>query len=203
MQIKKSEIEETILLCAKDEFVLHGYENASMRTIAKKANTSLGNIYHYFPNKKAILDNLLQPIIININDFLQAHIEADIKITDLSEINEILEEMDFDEYDLKSVISKEFVILMETKDPDYTLEREKLLYVFRTHIADHMRCNDPNNHFVMIVTKMITDCIIHLVRCGECTKNKKREIIDMFAMLCRCVAVHDLAEEEEKSKKLK
>ena len=44
MQTKKDEIRKTILEAAQKEFLIHGYEGASMRTIAKKANTTLGNI---------------------------------------------------------------------------------------------------------------------------------------------------------------
>ena len=61
MQIKKQEIGDKILEVASIEFVKKGFENASLRTIAKKANTSLGNIYHYYPSKEAILDALLEP----------------------------------------------------------------------------------------------------------------------------------------------
>lgn len=36
MQTKKDEIRKTILEAAQKEFLIHGYEGASMRTIAKK-----------------------------------------------------------------------------------------------------------------------------------------------------------------------
>ena len=48
MQTKKEDIEQRIIEVATDEFMKKGYENTSMRVIAYKANTSLGNIYHYF-----------------------------------------------------------------------------------------------------------------------------------------------------------
>ena len=60
MQTKKDEIRKTILEAAQKEFLIHGYEGASMRTIAKKANTTLGNIYHYYENKEAILEELMR-----------------------------------------------------------------------------------------------------------------------------------------------
>ncbi|MCC0637645.1 MULTISPECIES: TetR family transcriptional regulator [unclassified Clostridioides] len=46
MQIKKEEIEKKIAEVATNEFLKKGYENSSMRTIAKKAHTSIGNMYH-------------------------------------------------------------------------------------------------------------------------------------------------------------
>ena len=41
MQTKKESIGEEILKAAQKEFLLHGYEAASMRVIARKANTTL------------------------------------------------------------------------------------------------------------------------------------------------------------------
>ena len=59
MQTKKEEIRQEILLAAENEFYKRGYRDASMRTIARKANTTLGNIYNYFENKEALLDAVI------------------------------------------------------------------------------------------------------------------------------------------------
>ncbi|MEG0274895.1 MAG: hypothetical protein RR690_07170, partial [Longicatena sp.] len=75
-------------------------------------------------------------------------------------------------------------------------------HVFRHHIAKHMHFKDGSNHFVIIVTKMLVDCIIHMVRCNECVHDKKEDIIDMFKILCRSVAVQGsvtLPEENKES----
>ena len=57
MQIKKEEIRTTILNAAQQEFLIHGYEGSSLRVIAKKANTTIGNIYHYLITKKQYWKN--------------------------------------------------------------------------------------------------------------------------------------------------
>ena len=59
MQTKKEDIEQRIIEVATDEFMKKGYENTSMRVIAYKANTSLGNIYHYFKNKDLLLQAMV------------------------------------------------------------------------------------------------------------------------------------------------
>ncbi|MGX8852415.1 TetR/AcrR family transcriptional regulator [Amedibacillus sp. YH-ame10] len=202
MQTKKEDIRMTILECARDEFMNHGYEDASMRTIAKKANTSLGNIYHYFPNKKAILDSLIKPVVQEVCNFVREHSMMEDTRLDMDQINAILEQVDFNEPEMKALLSKEFVIFMETKDPEYVAIREETLHVFRHHIAKHMHFKDGSNHFVIIVTKMLIDCIIHMVRCNECVHDKKEDIIDMFKILCRSVAVQGsvtLPEENKES----
>lgn len=52
MQVKKEEIADSILLQAENEFFVRGYAQSSLRTIARKANISLSNIYSYYPKKE-------------------------------------------------------------------------------------------------------------------------------------------------------
>ena len=42
------EIMKEILKAAKEEFLSHGYIDASMRNIAKKANLTTGSLYYRF-----------------------------------------------------------------------------------------------------------------------------------------------------------
>ena len=48
----KEELREAIINAAREEFLEHGYEDASMRRIAAKAGITVGNIYRYFRNKE-------------------------------------------------------------------------------------------------------------------------------------------------------
>lgn len=52
---------ERILSCAKSEFIEKGYLNASLRTIAKKANTTTGSIYSSFKDKEGLYDVIVGP----------------------------------------------------------------------------------------------------------------------------------------------
>lgn len=158
MQLKKEDIKQTILVCARDEFMNHGYEDASMRVIAKKANTSLGNIYHYFPNKKAILDCLIRPTVATVCSFIKEHAKLTTTFIDIQQIDEILEEVNFEEPYMKALLSKEFVIFMETKEAEYVEIRNETIAIFRNHISKHMNFGDEKNPFVIIVTKMLIDC---------------------------------------------
>ena len=53
-QTLKEEVKSRIIEAAKAEFYDKGYEKASMRTIAKRAEMTVGNIYRYFENKEAV-----------------------------------------------------------------------------------------------------------------------------------------------------
>ncbi|MEN3301759.1 TetR family transcriptional regulator [Pseudonocardia sp.] len=62
--------EAAILNAALDAFGAEGFNGASMRTVAKRAGTSLSNLYNYFPSKSRLLAEVLR----HANDELSARI---------------------------------------------------------------------------------------------------------------------------------
>ena len=77
MQIPKEDIRTTILNVARDEFSEKGFKNTSMRSIAKKADVSLSNIYNYFKNKDDIFKAILSPVLSAFDKTLVEHNDAD------------------------------------------------------------------------------------------------------------------------------
>ena len=63
MQTQKTDIHKIILEVSRKEFLMHGFKDTSMRTIAKKSGVSLSNIYNYFKDKDEILQAVLQSLI--------------------------------------------------------------------------------------------------------------------------------------------
>jgi AcrR family transcriptional regulator len=55
-------VTEKLLECAKEEFLAHGLEGASLRVIAENAGSSKGAIYIRFPDKDALFSALVAPI---------------------------------------------------------------------------------------------------------------------------------------------
>ena len=51
MQVLKDEVRANILSAAKKLFYERGYNNASIRGIAKNSGITVGNVYRYFENK--------------------------------------------------------------------------------------------------------------------------------------------------------
>ncbi|MGI5880241.1 MAG: TetR/AcrR family transcriptional regulator [Syntrophomonadaceae bacterium] len=43
-----------------DDFAQRGYNDVTMREIAKSLGVSTGSLYHYFPTKKSILESMMQ-----------------------------------------------------------------------------------------------------------------------------------------------
>ena len=69
-QILKEELRKQILKASKEEFLEKGYENASLRNIAKKAHTPVGNLYRYFKNKEDILNKIVEPCLLRLEKLI-------------------------------------------------------------------------------------------------------------------------------------
>ncbi len=54
---------ERVLDCAKEEFLMRGYKDASMRTIAGEAGTTTGSIYTRFGDKEGLFSALVEPVV--------------------------------------------------------------------------------------------------------------------------------------------
>lgn len=65
-----------ILDAAAEVFAEIGYEETTTNAIAIRANTSIGSLYQFFPNKLAILNSLAQYYRTNLSSFLDHTFEA-------------------------------------------------------------------------------------------------------------------------------
>jgi AcrR family transcriptional regulator len=71
MQYLKDEVRNSIAEEALKEFTLRGYEGASIRSIAKKSNTSVGNLYKYFTSKEDLYENLIGCVHHRLIDYIK------------------------------------------------------------------------------------------------------------------------------------
>ena len=58
---------DLILQASKEEFILNGYNNASLRNIALKCHISATAIYRHFKNKEEIFNAVIEPLITYFN----------------------------------------------------------------------------------------------------------------------------------------
>jgi AcrR family transcriptional regulator len=63
MQFQKDDIRDKILAAAKETFLSHGFDKASMREIAKKAGISTSNMYNYFKSKEQLFYTITDPVV--------------------------------------------------------------------------------------------------------------------------------------------
>ena len=71
-QVKKSDKRSAILAAAFDLFSRRGYGATTMADIARAANTTVANLYVYFPSKLVILYEVYNPWLANQIDILSA-----------------------------------------------------------------------------------------------------------------------------------
>jgi len=57
------QVRELILRSAKEEFLSHGFEGASLRAICKNAGLTTGAFYNHFSQKEDLFDALVDPMI--------------------------------------------------------------------------------------------------------------------------------------------
>lgn len=77
MQIKKENTRQKILAIARDEFIMNGFRDTSMRTIAYKSGITLSNIYTYFHNKDEIFKAVLSGVFAAIDQLMEEHNNAE------------------------------------------------------------------------------------------------------------------------------
>lgn len=186
MQTKKEEIRQTILEAAKNEFLIHGYEGSSMRTIAKKANTTIGNIYHYFPNKEAILEVLMEEPIESMHKVIDNHMAEQKRIYSYDELKEALDSMEdiVDDSDLSYLMDERLIILFDLKTTRFVEIREWFVKECKQHLAWHMGIADSDSAYIDIITDMFIASVRHVLLEHKNAKQAKEEFCKVFRMLC-------------------
>ncbi|MDO4789850.1 MAG: TetR/AcrR family transcriptional regulator [Porphyromonas sp.] len=73
MQRTKDHTRNLLLETARRAFFQKGFKAVSMREISGKSGVGLSNIYNYYPNKDSLLEDVLQPLLKEIERFRQDH----------------------------------------------------------------------------------------------------------------------------------
>ena len=89
---------ERILECAKKEFLEKGFKEASLRVIAKEAQTSTGSIYTRFKDKDGLFCAIVNPLLCTIKE-LANKIQNQFDQMDAKEQEEKMAEFSIDSYD--------------------------------------------------------------------------------------------------------
>ena len=119
-QVLKENLRRDIIEAAKEEFLVYGYKDASMRRIAAKAHMTVGNLYRYFESKEAINMQIVVPTLEKINKVLKQlttnKISFETRVFNVSlstgEIREKLDVMSEQLVDIYVESPQEFKILM-------------------------------------------------------------------------------------------
>ena len=75
MQVKNEQMRKRILEVAESFFLTKGFKETTMKDIAAKVPTAVGNLYTYFHSKSEMLDALVYPSLIKLDEILIEHYE--------------------------------------------------------------------------------------------------------------------------------
>ncbi len=78
----KEDVKDRIINAALDLILELGFNSADMRSIAKKAGITHGNLYRYFKSKDDLISYITQPLIDSMNEVLTAQTKGTLKIYD-------------------------------------------------------------------------------------------------------------------------
>lgn len=138
MQYLKKEVEEAILMSAKEEFFDKGYEKASIHHIAKNTGISVGNVYRYYANKEALFEATVDPAYKNMIRLIEQDHEKELpgRVVSLVEVIEILGTM------LASILvgyHKEMLILIDgSQGTKFQGAKQHLFDILTKHVNEHL-----------------------------------------------------------------
>lgn len=189
MQTKKEDIRQMILDTSTKEFINKGYDDTSMRVIAKKANTTVGNMYHYFPSKEAILDEILQSAIQDLNALLEQHFYQNNHIESREELMSMINNDLFDNFQIHFLLKKELIILFKIKSGKYKEYRDHFMDAFQQHIAWHLKIKDKDDYFVKVICQAVIECIITLMRTSKNYEQARKEFLRFFRLIANGLVI--------------
>ena len=178
MQTKKEEIRNDIIKAATREFLYKGYNKSSLRTIAKKANTTIGNVYNYFENKEAILDCIVEGVPEKVSNIINIHnnFKVDESILTRENSKEYMDMLFEELFPLDILLNDAFVILLEgcegTKFEKYKQEFTKL---FSNHVADHLKV-DKGSFLPKAFSQGAISAFVMIVKNKKSFEEKKHDL---------------------------
>lgn len=187
MQYQKDEVRNRIALEALKEFNEKGYEGASIRSIAKKSNTSVGNLYKYFKSKEELHEELIGSIYNRFVDYIKqfdkVELNADAEVIFYQLANEIMEIFNKNNVEIS-------ILLNESKGSKY--ENCKSIFVdFVTKIVTEKTQYElalkgkklKDNFIIYLISQSLLESIAIIVkRCsdGEEVRKLTLNLIDIF-----------------------
>lgn len=187
MQYQKDEVRNRIIQEALREFNEKGYEGASMRSIAKKSNTSVGNIYKYFKSKEDLHENIIGAIYDRFLDYIKQFDKVELNEKAEIVFYKLVEEI-MEIFNKKSVEIS--ILLNESKGSKY--ENCKSIFAdFVTRIVTERMKYElslkgkklRNNFIIYLVSKSLLESIAIIVKeCsdGEEVRRLILNLIDIF-----------------------
>jgi AcrR family transcriptional regulator len=185
MQYQKDELRNSILLEAEREFFEKGFRGASLRRIAKRAGTTIGNLYHYFESKEALFDSIVRGEYEGFRKLLEDHSGLaapgwEWQETGAGEWRRVLTE--FIER-LAPVFTRRFYILLNCSEgTGYAGAREHLVRFARDHFLEHLdeMNSDLPRELGDVIAEQLISSILYIIGNYDYEERKRILLADLI-----------------------
>ena len=163
---KKDILMDTILKSAMTEFLHNGYDKASMRVIASKANVTTGALYARFSNKDKLFATLVEPVASDfINICNRNNLNNEIKICSSHRIGNINIETSQEIVDLIYENADIFSLLINgSNGSSYENFIEKIIEIEEREVLNLLNKFKKQGYPTMEVSELE----IHVLVSGQC-----------------------------------
>ena len=83
----KSASHKKVLEAAREEFMEHGFENASMRRIGERSGMTAAGLYRHCRDKADLFHMIVSPSVQKMDDWMNAHIQRSIQTMESGQID--------------------------------------------------------------------------------------------------------------------
>ncbi|MDD2234067.1 MAG: TetR/AcrR family transcriptional regulator [Desulfitobacteriaceae bacterium] len=183
MQYLKDEIKSSIISAALDEFEEKGFNDASIRTIARNAGIATGNLYRYFNSKEELFNYIMEPVSERFTGLIFGDFKAD--ANNLPVLADVVDKiMSFYEKD-----SREFMILLDKSEGSvYQNLKENLIDLIEKRMKEELRSKLKAEGIIIadefifhILASMLIEGILRILK--QCKGDDRRIRILISQML--------------------
>jgi AcrR family transcriptional regulator len=140
MQTLKEEVRTKIIEAAAKEFIIHGYEKASMRPIARAAGISVSNTYNYYKSKDEIFNAIIEPVFNQLKDILRQSFQQSMKGGLGNNLPVFVDHMVKEIIKLETRERELLIVLIEkSAGTRYANSRDEMVNMIRMHLAEAVR----------------------------------------------------------------
>lgn len=194
-QTLKKEIDNLILKISKNLILDKGFEATSMKDIAKKADISVGNLYHYYESKTHIAFKLVENLFKEIDKKVKYFTNNDISIFSKEfsflkkdiikpkEISKIMNEMIDHLVDLYENYENEYKIINSCPEIIRYLKEwlsSLILYFIEKKYKILNIFNDEIKALIPSYTSAIIEGAINIFNDKKLSLNKKKKVLSIY-----------------------
>lgn len=172
MQVLKEEIRQAILRTAERFFLDKGYDQTSMKEVAKQIGISVGNVYRYFPNKEALFQAIISPALMGMEQLVARHEnpepEEGFRPEMIGQISVVLSAL------LLEHRQSMLILYYKSEGTPFASFKESLIKQFGEHVLSHLEGNSMDKRVAEPIAIAFLDGFFAIIRLHEDEKTVER-----------------------------